>query len=503
MYNQSSRVGDECLEQSPANQPTRSNSELLVSQELLRLQREILQGEPPDLGSKQRQRHKSSGRCESPFSEMEDRCRGYVNRPNPSARWLSGAADDLACLQSHQPMYRSFSERAEFRPSVDRNEHRSTMRSFHDDRDLQHHHVFLPTAAKPKRRRLNSNEMMLEMLNDTGVMSPNMARDTSRANGASALAPMHRRMPVESSLRAYDERKYATNQCESMGTRDFSALHSSWQTNFPEPSHAQDQGREDFMFVNPFLPETSDYLPLPLPPKKTSRAPKGIKIKSRVHPSDGNSNRKFTPTTKAITALSREIKSTEEKKSKVQSGVDSALMTVDRVGNESPCKSDDQIVRFASSIEASQLSQQSIHDWDRKMGLRRAHSKTMRETVRSRMKILTFLKDEGANILALAREGSSRGTGSSDGSNEKASGTEPSAQDAPSPNDLPQLAMEGDEARASGAKSASKKEDENKRRRKKVVDESFINQFRRASLDFVSSILPKGLQRPSPSRSDE
>lgn len=168
MYNQSSRVGDECLEQSPANQPTRSNSELLVSQELLRLQREILQGEPPDLGSKQRQRHKSSGRCESPFSEMEDRCRGYVNRPNPSARWLSGAADDLACLQSHQPMYRSFSERAEFRPSVDRNEHRSTMRSFHDDRDLQHHHVFLPTAAKPKRRRLNSNEMMLEMLNDTG-----------------------------------------------------------------------------------------------------------------------------------------------------------------------------------------------------------------------------------------------------------------------------------------------------------------------------------------------
>lgn len=136
------------------------------------------------------------------------------------------------------------------------------------------------------------------------------------------------------------------------------------------------------------------------------------------------------------------------------------------------------------------------------MGLRRAHSKTMRETVRSRMKILTFLKDEGANILALAREGSSRGTGSSDGSNEKASGTEPSAQDAPSPNDLPQLAMEGDEARASGAKSASKKEDE-KRRRKKVVDESFINQFRRASLDFVSSILPKGLQRPSPSRSDE
>jgi len=114
------------------------------------------------------------------------------------------------------------------------------------------------------------------------------------------------------------------------------------------------------MFFNPFLPDASDYRPLPLPPK--ARAPKGIKKKkSRVHPtSEGNPNHKFTPTTKAITALSREIKSTEEKKSKAQSGADSSLMTMDSVGDKSPT-SDGQIVRFASSIEASQLSQQVRH----------------------------------------------------------------------------------------------------------------------------------------------
>ena len=391
MYNQSFRaIGDECLEQSPSNQPTRSNSELLVSQELLRLQREILQGEQqPILGSNQRhQRHTGSGRCGSPFSQMEDRYSGgYVNRPDPSANWLSGADDGLAGRRSHQPMYRSFSERAEFRPSVYRNEHLSTMRSFHDDRDLQHHHDFLPTFAKPKRRRLNSNEMMLEMLSDTGgkfrfivvgvavtiqssnsrllfslVMSPSMANDTSRlANDASASTPIHRREPVESSLRAYDARKDATNQpCDFIGARDVDTLHSSWQTKFLEPSHTQDQGRDDFMFFNPFLPDASDYRPLPLPPK--ARAPKGIKKKKiRVHPtSEGNPNHKFTPTTKAITALSREIKSTEEKKSKAQSGADSSLTTMDSVGDKSPT-SDGQIVRFASSIEASQLSQQVRH----------------------------------------------------------------------------------------------------------------------------------------------
>ena len=40
-----------------------------------------------------------------------------------------------------------------------------------------------------------------------------------------------------------------------------------------------------------------------------------------------------------------------------------------------------------SSMKASQNSQQSIHDWDREMGLRRSHSKTMRASSRSRKKL--------------------------------------------------------------------------------------------------------------------
>ena len=42
---------------------------------------------------------------------------------------------------------------------------------------------------------------------------------------------------------------------------------------------------------------------------------------------------------------------------------------------------------LGSSMKASQDSQQSIHDWDRKMGLRRSHSKTMRASSRSRKKL--------------------------------------------------------------------------------------------------------------------
>jgi hypothetical protein len=52
------------------------------------------------------------------------------------------------------------------------------------------------------------------------------------------------------------------------------------------------------------------------------------------------------------------------------------------------------LAQFASAMEASQTSQQNIHDWDKKFGLRRAHSKTMRESCRSRKKVLDFLKGE-------------------------------------------------------------------------------------------------------------
>lgn len=50
---------------------------------------------------------------------------------------------------------------------------------------------------------------------------------------------------------------------------------------------------------------------------------------------------------------------------------------------------------LGSSMKASQDSQQNIHDWDKKMGLRRSHSKTMRASSRSRKQLqeLQFIQE--------------------------------------------------------------------------------------------------------------
>ena len=56
-------------------------------------------------------------------------------------------------------------------------------------------------------------------------------------------------------------------------------------------------------------------------------------------------------------------------------------------------------------MESSRSSQQLIHDWDRKFGLRRAHSKTMRESRRSRKRVLNFMRGdkEGYKLLLLLK----------------------------------------------------------------------------------------------------
>lgn len=52
------------------------------------------------------------------------------------------------------------------------------------------------------------------------------------------------------------------------------------------------------------------------------------------------------------------------------------------------------LLAFSKAMESSTQSQQDIHDWDRKMGLKRSHSKTMRLTMRSRKKLRTMLKKD-------------------------------------------------------------------------------------------------------------
>lgn len=94
-------------------------------------------------------------------------------------------------------------------------------------------------------------------------------------------------------------------------------------------------------------------------------------------------NNDSTPSAAVIAALSAELRSQLQRSSanndEKNEGVNIATETT---------------INFASAMETSQFSQQSIHDWDRKFGLRRAHSKTMRESARSRRKVLELLKGD-------------------------------------------------------------------------------------------------------------
>jgi hypothetical protein len=54
---------------------------------------------------------------------------------------------------------------------------------------------------------------------------------------------------------------------------------------------------------------------------------------------------------------------------------------------------DIKVQRFADALEKSAVSQQEIHKWDRKMGLKRSHSKTMTMSMQSRKKLKYVLKN--------------------------------------------------------------------------------------------------------------
>jgi hypothetical protein len=60
----------------------------------------------------------------------------------------------------------------------------------------------------------------------------------------------------------------------------------------------------------------------------------------------------------------------------------------------SPAEAKTVMQGFSSAMEVSQKSQQAIHDWDKKMGLKRSHSKTMRLSARSRKKLRATFKKE-------------------------------------------------------------------------------------------------------------
>lgn len=58
--------------------------------------------------------------------------------------------------------------------------------------------------------------------------------------------------------------------------------------------------------------------------------------------------------------------------------------------------------KFTAAMTQSYKSQKAVHDWDRKMGLKRSHSKTMRLSMRSRRKLKSMIKKE---IKHMAKRG--------------------------------------------------------------------------------------------------
>jgi hypothetical protein len=54
----------------------------------------------------------------------------------------------------------------------------------------------------------------------------------------------------------------------------------------------------------------------------------------------------------------------------------------------------EKMASFDGAMGSSQDSQQAIHDWDRKMGLKRSHSKTMRLSSRSRKQLREIMKQD-------------------------------------------------------------------------------------------------------------
>jgi hypothetical protein len=54
----------------------------------------------------------------------------------------------------------------------------------------------------------------------------------------------------------------------------------------------------------------------------------------------------------------------------------------------------EKMVSFDGAMGSSQDSQQAIHDWDRKMGLKRSHSKTMRLSSRSRKQLREIMQQD-------------------------------------------------------------------------------------------------------------
>ena len=166
-------------------------------------------------------------------------------------------------------------------------------------------------------------------------------------------------------------------------------------------------GENDSLLTTPYASE-----PLCLPPKRkkkltpltkkkvatkksTTRSPKAKSdVAKSPSSSPGSTDRHgMHPLSNTIFKLSAEIRNQVSSPGTIVDNDNSSPEATDSA-TESSSKGADSFspAQFATLMEASQFSQQSIHDWDKKFGLRRVHSKTMRESARSRKNVLELLR---------------------------------------------------------------------------------------------------------------
>jgi len=304
-----------------------------------------------------------------------------------------------------------------------------------------------PDSSQTKRRRLNSDQMLHMFLSDTIIESPN------EVSGKKLLVPT------------------ATS------------------------TTAEDDGAEDRDSGMPRPPFSDDESMTSRGDDESTKLQDSYDKQSRQEATDSAqidvSQPIITPSTATISKLTAEIRSQALMKSEQMEKV---RTTSSSKGSQDSSFGPNQdkpttttataagLAKIASAMEASQTSQQNIHDWDKKFGLKRAHSKTMRESCRSRKKVLDFLKgeiDEGKeSVLSTMFEeiGASAAANCSD---IMTIGQEEQQRD--------QGSLSSSSSHSSGnnedADMSAAKED------KDDMDGELEGMFRRASLDCMDSIL--------------
>lgn len=248
----------------------------------------------------------------------------------------------------------------------------------------------LSPDTKPKRRRLNSDDLVLDQedayIGYGADQSPPTPKNEDQINDASpcmGLTPIRFSEMFPLSEREWGEkaRVRAGIPLPPFHQSDTRKHNRGHITTFNDVQFDPKPYRKDKLPKTPYSSE-----PLCLPPKRKNKSASSSKkiivanspTKSPISPAHSSSSSVATPSSATIVKLSTTIRNQ----------MHSPFGPVNVSAAE----------KFATSMEASQYSQQSIHNWDTKFGLRRAHSKTMRESARSRKSVLEFLKGEGYEL---------------------------------------------------------------------------------------------------------